>query len=256
MLLFAYFIHLSSFAQPPVNKKMFHLFLLAGQSNMAGRGAIEAQDTITNAKIWMLNKTGEWELAKEPLHFDKPNVAGVGPGFAFAKRILAQDTSVFIGLIPCAVGGSPIDVWEHGKYYEPTKSYPYDEALQRTKLAMQSGLLKGILWHQGESDSDSLHAGVYVVKLTAMVQRFRKDLRMKSLPFIAGTVADFYVAKHPYGMQVNAGIETLPQHLKKVAVVHTDGLSHNGDTTHFNCASAREVGIRYAELFIEKFKEK
>lgn len=253
VLLIALCFYQSSLAQPTVSKKKFHLFLLAGQSNMAGRGTVEAADTVTNSKIWMLDKQGEWQLAKEPLHFDKPGIAGVGPGFAFAKKMAEQDSTVYIGLIPCAVGGSPVAMWAPGKYYEPTKSYPYDDAMRRTKLAIQSGVLKGILWHQGESDSDSLHAMVYNGKLIGLVQRFRKDLKTKSLPFVAGTIEDFYAASHPFIKHINAAIKGLPQRLKRIAVVHTEGLTHKGDVTHFNTASAREVGKRYAEVFIHTF---
>ena len=76
---------------------------------------------------------------------------------------MGLDTNVIIGLIPCAVGGSPIEAWQPTKYYEPTKSYPYDDALKRTKTAMQTGTLKGVLWHQGESDSDSGNAMIFTL---------------------------------------------------------------------------------------------
>lgn len=56
------------------------LFLLIGQSNMAGRGKMEPQDEVTNPRIYMLTKDGKWVLAKDPVHFDKP-VAGVGSLF-------------------------------------------------------------------------------------------------------------------------------------------------------------------------------
>jgi len=243
------------YSQPAIVKKQFHLYLLAGQSNMAGRGTVEAEDTVINKRIWVLNKQGKWQLAKEPLHFDKPSIAGVGPGYAFAKKMSEQDTNIIIGLVPSAVGGSPIAMWEPSRYYEPTKSYPYDDALRRTKLAMKDGVLKGILWHQGESDSDSSQAIVYSKKLVALVKRFRKDLKIKSLPFVAGTIADFYVATHPFGKQMNAGIKELPQRLKKVAAVQTDGLMHKGDVTHFNSASARAVGLRYATVFINELNK-
>jgi hypothetical protein len=98
---------------------------------MAGRGKVEEQDKTTHPRIWMLSKDNTWVLASEPLHFDKPDVIGVGPGFAFAKALAEADTNVVIGLIPSAVGGSPIEVWEPGKYYEPTKSHPYDDAMKR-----------------------------------------------------------------------------------------------------------------------------
>ncbi len=179
--------------QPDISKKKFHLYLLAGQSNMAGRGTVEQQDTIRHHRIWVLNKKNEWELAKEPLHFDKPQMVGVGLGFAFAKEMAKIDTNIVIGLIPCAVGGSSISVWETGKYHDATKSYPYDDAIRRTKVTMQHGILKGILWQQGESDCDSLKAMVYATQLELLVKCFRKNLKIKKLPFVAGKIPDFYI---------------------------------------------------------------
>ncbi|WP_138478817.1 sialate O-acetylesterase [Dyadobacter bucti] len=238
-------------AQPNIPKKKFHLYVLAGQSNMAGRGVVEEQDKVKNPKVWVLTKNNTWELASDPLHFDKPEVIGVGPGFSFAKAMAEKDTNIVIGLIPCAVGGSPIDVWEPGKYYEPTKSHPYDDAVARATAAMKSGELKGILWHQGESDSDSLKSQSYEAKLEALVKRFRKRLKKKSLPFAAGTMAEYYLDRHPYAKTINAAILNLPKHLKNTMSVSASGLKEKGDKTHFDSPSARELGRRYAEAFQE-----
>lgn len=243
------------FSQPNIAKKQFHLFLLAGQSNMAGRGKVALEDTLTNSRIWVLTKNNEWAIAKEPLHFDKPSVVGVGPGFAFAKKMAELDTNIVIGLIPCAVGGSSIDVWQPGKYYEPTNCYPYDDAMKRLNLAMKVGVLKGILWQQGESDSDSLHSKIYSEKLVALVKQFRKEVKIKRVPFLAGTIADFYVQTHPYAKMVNEAIVQLPHQLPKIAVVYTSTLTPNSDNIHLNTASARELGNRYAVAFFNLMKK-
>lgn len=72
---------------------------------------------------------------------------------------------------------------------------------------------------------------------------------MKRLPFVAGTIAEFYIEKHPYAQVANEGIEQLPQKVKKTAVVKASGLTHKGDDTHFDSPSARELGRRYAAIF-------
>lgn len=238
-----------SYGQPAISKKNFHLYLLAGQSNMAGRGTVEPEDKVTHPRIWMLNKNNQWELATEPLHFDKPALVGVGLGFSFAKEMAKIDTNIVIGLIPCAVGGSPINVWEATKYYEGTKSHPYDNAIERTKIAKENGVLKGILWQQGESDSDSVKSIVYGKKLELLVKTFRKDLKNRNLPFVAGKIADFYTTKHSYAKEVNEAIEQLPKNLKKTAIVSSSELKHKGDETHFDSPSARELGKRFAVVF-------
>jgi hypothetical protein len=93
---------------PP--KEEFHLFLLIGQSNMAGRGAVEEQDRTPHPRVFMLDEAGDWKPAADPLHFDKRG-AGTGLGKTFAIQIAEADPSITVGLIPCAVGGSPIDSW-------------------------------------------------------------------------------------------------------------------------------------------------
>ncbi len=101
----------SVFAEPA--PKQMKLFLLIGQSNMAGRGKVEAQDQVVNPRIFMLTKDLKWVPAKDPVHFDKP-AAGVGLGSEFAREILKADPNASIGLIPCAVGGTSLDQWKTG----------------------------------------------------------------------------------------------------------------------------------------------
>ena len=86
--------------QTPSDAKKFHLFLLAGQSNMAGRGKVQAEDLKIHPQILMLNKAGEWVPAIDPLHFDKPGIVGVGLGKTFAIQYAAEHPDVTIGLIP------------------------------------------------------------------------------------------------------------------------------------------------------------
>lgn len=229
------------------------LFLLIGQSNMAGRGAVETETP--NPRVWMLTKEQTWVSARDPLHFDKPAVVGVGPGLSFARQLADADPAIHIGLIPCAVGGSGIDAWEPGAYYEPTKSHPYDDAIQRTRKALENGQLAGILWHQGESDSRSDKAAVYEQKLTALIRRIRADLHAETVPFLVGTLGDFYVRKNPTASQINGILTTLPTKLPNVYAVSASGLTHKGDTTHFDAPSARTLGRRYADTYLNRPKK-
>lgn len=92
--------------------KKVWVFILAGQSNMAGRAKIEAQDTVTSPRIFSINEKEEIIPAKEPLHFYEPKMKGMGCGLAFAKELLnyiPDDVSIL--LIPIAVGGSSINQW-------------------------------------------------------------------------------------------------------------------------------------------------
>ena len=128
----------------PHYKEKFHLYLLVGQSNMAGRGKVEAQDKKPHSRVLMLNKGNAWAPAVDPLHFDK-SMAGTGLGKTFGIRVAESNPEVAVGLIPCAAGGSPISTWAPGGYHGQTKSHPWDDAVKRAKIAMKEGVLKGIL---------------------------------------------------------------------------------------------------------------
>ncbi|AOW08565.1 sialate O-acetylesterase [Flavobacterium gilvum] len=220
------------------------VYLLIGQSNMAGRGAIDAESKVIDPQIIMLDSQNHWVPATDPVHFDKPKDAGVGPAISFAKAIKGNNNKIKIALVPCAWGGSPIKVWEPGASY--LNAHPYDDAIKRVKIAMQTGVLKGILWHQGESDNDSINSAVYLDKLVALVNRLRNDLNMPNLPFVAGEIG--YFNKQNF---INKEVNRLPQQVNNTLVVSADGLQHKGDGLHFNSASARELGKRYAEAMLQ-----
>jgi hypothetical protein len=221
----------------------FHLYLLVGQSNMAGRGALDADSKLIDSRVMVLDKSNQWVSATDPLHFDKPQAAGVGPGFAFGKAMAAgSKAKIRIGLIPCAVGGSAIDSWQPGGYDKPTNTHPYDEALARARAAGQQGVFKGIIWHQGESDSSPGKAAVYLPKLITLVASLRRDLGNERLPFVAGELGYYREAYQ----NINTLLPLLPRQVPHTAVVSAEGLVHNGDGTHFDAASARQLGTRYA----------
>ena len=98
-------------------KEQFHLYLLAGQSNMAGRGIVTEQDREAHPRVLMFTQEGTWAPAVDPLHFDKP-IAGVGPGRTFGIAVAERDPTITIGLIPSAVGGSPIATWAPGGWHQ------------------------------------------------------------------------------------------------------------------------------------------
>jgi len=235
----------------PPDREKFHLFLLVGQSNMAGRGKVTDEDRKPIPGVFMLTKSGEWKPAVAPLHFDK-KVAGVGIGREFAKEIAKAEEGVVIGLIPCAVGGSPVSSWEPGGYYSQTRSHPYDDAIRRAKAAMNSGVLKGILWHQGESDSKPKLSDIYEKKLHELIARLRKELKAESVPFIAGQMGQF--KERPWSedkKRVDQAHRDLPKKVKHAAFVNSDGLSHKGDQVHFDSKSYKELGRRYAAAYLK-----
>jgi hypothetical protein len=220
----------------------FHLYLLIGQSNMAGRGKTDAISKSENVRILMFDSTGKFVPATDPLHFDKKE-AGVGPGISFAENMLAANRKIKIGLIPAAVGGTSIQLWVPGGYDSVTHTHPYDDAMIRAKEAMKYGVLKGILWHQGEANSSGFqNSPTYISLLRQLIQSIRTALHMPQLPVTIGELGYF----RPAFMNFNAMLKVVPDSIVFTNVISAKGLQHKGDNTHFNTESARELGKRFA----------
>jgi hypothetical protein len=241
---------------PRVAKERFHLYLLAGQSNMAGRGVPGEEDRTAHRRVFVLNQVNRWALAVDPLHFDKPKIVGVGPGLTFGKAMADADPNVIIGLIPCAVGGSPVSVWKPEAFYDATGVHPYDDALKRCRIAKRRGVFKGVLWHQGESDSDAMHGPLYAKRLTELITRLRRELGEPDLLFVAGTPADAFIERKPDARLVIEAIKAVAKADANVLWVSGAGLACKTDLVHFNTEAARELGRRYAQAVMTKHNVK
>lgn len=201
----------------------------------------------------MLTKDGKWKPAIDPIHFDKKS-AGVGPAKSFALELVNTDTNLIIGLIPSACGGSPISTWEPSGYHDQTNSYPFDDAITRTRQAMEYGILKGILWHQGESDCNPNDAEQYYNRLMTLIKKFRKDLKDENLPFIIGQLGKF--SKKPWNESkkiINDAHFSLSKEMRNVSFVTSDSLTSKSDNIHFDTKSQRIFGKRYAKAYLNLF---
>lgn len=225
-------------AQDVAVPRDLRLFLLIGQSNMAGRGAVEPQDQVPHPRVFMMNKKYAWVPAVDPVHYDKPERIGVGLGSTFARVIADERPDAAIGLIPAAFGGTSLDEWKPGGPL-------YNNALDRAKEAMAQGKLAGILWHQGESDAAPELAATYPERFTAMLAQLRKDLGAEEVPVVVGEIGRFVVG----GEAINAALAKVPASVPRCALVSAEGLTDKGDQLHFDTASFRELGRRYAEAW-------
>jgi hypothetical protein len=220
------------------------LYILIGQSNMAGRGPITSEmKNEGNGHVFMFTRDSQWVEARHPLHFDKPKAAAAGPGLAFGIKMAEANPRAEIGLIPCAVGGTAIEKWVPGAYDQSTGTHPYDDAADRIKAAMQYGTFRGIIWHQGESNSGSeARAQGYLDKLIVLINRMRELTGNPQLPFVAGELGRY----RDNFQLINKQLALLPSKVKYTALALSDGLVHKGDTLHFDGKSADELGKRMA----------
>ncbi|HWA10857.1 MAG TPA: sialate O-acetylesterase [Opitutaceae bacterium] len=224
-------------SSPPSDMK---LFLLIGQSNMAGRGPVEPQDKVPHPRVFLLTKDLAWAPAVDPLHWDKPDVAGVGLGSSFGRVVAEADPKATIGLIPAAVGGTSLDQWKVGGEL-------YRNAVARAREAMKRGKLAGILWHQGESDAAPEQTASYAERFRVMIAQLRTDLGAENVPVIVGELGLF----RPAGDPMNLVLVQLPARVPRCAFVSAAGLTDKGDKLHFDSPSLREFGRRYAQAWFE-----
>jgi len=232
-----------------VPKKPYDLYLLIGQSNMAGRGTPDEESTQIHPRVFMLNKAEQWVPATDPVHFDK-SFAGVGPGLAFGKAMAEANPQANIGLIPCAVGGTSITLWLPGVQDPTTKAYPYDDTLRRMKTALKDGALKGIIWHQGETDRNPDAMKLHAARLTELIARLRKDLNAPDVPFIAGELPDFHGTSE-LNSKFNAVLHSLEASVANYTCISAADFVDNKDNLHLDTRSARTFGLRYALAMVQ-----
>lgn len=234
------------------SKDKLWIFIMAGQSNMAGRGIVEPMDTLPDKRILTINKANQWIYAKEPLHFYQSQLTGLDCGVSFARELLPHiPDDVSIALIPCAVGGTSIDKWLNDI---PSNDVHLSSNLeQKINLAKQYGTIKGILWHQGESDATEEKIPLYKNSLKKMYKLIRKYAGDKKLPILTGKLGMYSdpVKYAPKWQQISNIIVEVVNADKHAYLIQTDDLTPNDDKIHFDASSQRKVGKRYAEKYLE-----
>jgi len=230
------------------SKGKFYIFILAGQSNMAGRGFVQPQDTVSSPSVLMLNKNNEWVYAKEPLHYYEPLRTGLDCGLSFGKKLSKlYGNNVTIGLVPCAVGGSSIEQWLGDSTYRDVTLY--SNLMNKAKAASQYGIIKGILWHQGETNASNAGYKNYKQKLEIFFSKLRNDLGYPELPVYAGELASFLSrTANPFADSVNKDLQALSEIMKNMYVINTADLTPKTDSIHFDTRSQRIMGERFAKM--------
>lgn len=234
------------------NPDSLYIFIMAGQSNMAGRGFVEPQDTLTYKRILTIDKSMKWIYAKEPLHFYEPSMTGLDCGMAFAKKLLDSiPEGISIAVIPCAVGGSSIEQWINNETFRGVTLL--DNFKEKVGFAKDYGILKGIIWHQGESNAKSELIPKYSQRLDSLINAFRFLVKNDTLPIILGELGSYSkpTEKQMRWDSINTVIQDIAWKDKNIALVETGDLKHKGDNVHFDSESQRILGERYAKKYLE-----
>ncbi|KAJ9186783.1 hypothetical protein P3X46_002317 [Hevea brasiliensis] len=234
------------------------IFILAGQSNMAGRGGVINNTKIgkltwdgivppqcqPNPSIFRLSANLTWVLAHEPLHadIDYNKTNGIGPGMAFANAVLTKDPTIGVmGLVPCAIGGTYISQWAKGGFL-------YDQLVRRTRAALKSGGdLRAMLWYQGESDTIIREdADAYKGRLEKFFKEVRADLQYPTLPIIQVGLASGEGLFTETVREAQLGIN-----LPNVQCVDAKGLPLEPDRLHLTTPAQVQLGQMLAHAFLQ-----
>lgn len=211
---------------------------------MAGRGFLNEAKEIDQSRIYTL-RNGRWQLMFRPINPDR-SFSGVNLAESFAEGY-AQKHNVDVGLICCADGGTALDQWMPGEVL-------FDNAVFQAKLAMRSSELKGILWHQGESDCIEERSSTYRARFEIMMAQMRKELGLPEIPFILGGLGDFLKncvisPNVRYYERVNLALDDIVKNNKFVGLASAKGLGANPDELHFNAEALYDFGLRYLDVF-------
>ena len=233
----------------------YDVFLLIGQSNMAGRGImVEGDENVFDENVFILDGEGKVVPATNPLNQystirKSMSMQQICPGFGFSKK-LSQKTGRKILLVVNARGGTTISQWMKG-----AEDGYYDEAVRRTKEAMKYGELKAILWHQGCGDVRK--ADTYMESLTQFVANLRNDLGVGEVPFIAGELGQWRSHVKPF----NNMLHTISRHIPNSGWISSKGgmpivtKKSNGQPDmkdpHFDRESQIILGERYAKKVLK-----
>ncbi len=260
------FLNLNAFSQDT----NFWIFVCFGQSNMEGFPGIQNQDrTNVDARFQVLatvdfpkqdRKKGGWYVAVPPLC--RPST-GLCPADFFGRTLVASlPKNIRVGVVNVSVAGCKIELFEKDNYQSYAsnapvwmkgiiKAYegnPYQHLVDAAKLAQQAGVIKGILLHQGESNTGDKE---WPNKVKVVYENLLADLNLKAedVPLLAGEV----VNADQYGQcaAMNQIIDELPKTISTAHVVSSAGCTAiPPDHLHFDPAGYRELGRRYAETML------
>ena len=244
---------------PPKYQGKLQLFVLAGQSNMSGRAAMPQPAPQPNPRIWVFGNDYKWRIATEPVdsaanQIDKISEdpgAGFGPSLAFANALAEQNPDIVIGLIPCARGGTWIDLWKK----KEGKLSLYGSCLARARAASAMGSHAGMLFFQGEADASNptsyppgaLTPHEWNNRFERFVGDWRSDLNMPELPVVFAQIGT-HTMPEEFPNWTTVQVRQAQVQLPFTAMIKTDDLALM-DYVHFTADSYALIGQRFAKEY-------
>ena len=249
-----------AFAQDP----NFYIYICFGQSNMEGFPGVQEQDKLNvDSRFQMLatvddpklgREKGHWYTAIPPLC--RPNT-GLCPADYFGRTMVAHlSKNIKVGVVNVAVAGCKIELFEKDSFqtYASTapqwmaniiKTYdgnPYQYLVDMAKRAKKDGVIKGILLHQGESNTND---STWTYKVKGIYDNLIKDLDLDpaSVPLLAGELVN--ADQNGACASMNNIIATLPNVIPNSYVISSAGCACRFDHLHFTPAGYRKLGTRY-----------
>ena len=236
------------------------LFILIGQSNMSGMSPMPSEPWPINERVTFMvqfdcdrlgQTAGEWLPAEPPLHGCQWATGGIGLGLAdfFGAKLAQEWPDADIGLIPNAIPGQLISIYlkEGGTQAPVPPGYAnaYEMTVDRSRKAQEQGRIRAILMHQGESDDNQMMSDQWLGRVATVIADLRADLNLgEEVPFLAGQIGPSQWEKH------NAYVDQIPDYVPNSAVISAEGTAIH-DIAHFDEASAKIMGERYVEKFLE-----
>ncbi len=235
-------------------KENLWVFMMAGQSNMAGGGIVESQDTLASNRVLTISKKGRLILAKEPIDLYNKGRSGLSCGVSFGKNLVKEiPNNISILIIPTAIGATSIEEWlADEKRLNVNLLSNFREKLE---LGEKYGIVKGILWHQGESDAVPDKIPSYEKNLKKLFSQFRSYAKNLKLPILTAELGSFSTQPDQWEA-INKVIRTNALNDPYTTCFSTSDLKDRGDKVHFNSASQRTLGIRFAQNYLDTFYKK
>jgi len=248
----------------------FHIYIAYGQSNMEGNATNfdKNVDGKEHPRVKMFATTSCPRLNRPTVGEMYPAVPpmfkcdqGLSVADWFGRHMADSLPDVTIGIIPVAQGGTSIRLFDPDDYKNylnsaeswlknGAKAYGDDgnamgRIIEVAKKAQEKGVIKGIIFHQGETDG-GMSNWEQIVKKTYEYMLKQLGLNAEETPFVAGEMVDGGSCAG-----FSSRVRGLSKYIANFGVASSKGYGSKGDGLHFTVEGYRGMGLRYAQEMLK-----